>query len=157
MKFWLDRGTLGEQISKLAQRKGCRVVSQVDSGVGQPLAVNSDSPLGVSQRRQTSGHWATSLASRRCIPQKCTGALSRAPTSPRHGILWGILQTDWSCKSIESPDPRTARDKLRQTRLGEVDGIVAVNELGGIGHAPTIRERGPCIGKVSHVVYILLG
>lgn len=49
---------------------------------------------------------------------------------------------------IESPGPRTARDELWQTRLGEVDGFVAVNELGRVWRTSAIREQGPCLGKV---------
>ena len=36
---------------------------------------------------------------------------------------------------IQSPNPRTARDELGQTRLGEVDGVIAANELGGVRRA----------------------
>jgi len=36
---------------------------------------------------------------------------------------------------IEGPRPRTARDELGQTRLGEIDGVVVVNELGGVRRA----------------------
>ena len=53
---------------------------------------------------------------------------------------------------IESPGARTARDELGQTRLGEVDGVVAVNEHGSVRRASAIRDQGPCHGKGLGIV-----
>ena len=53
---------------------------------------------------------------------------------------------------IESPGPRTTGGELGQTRLDEVDGIVAVIELGGVRLAAAIWEQGPRLGKALGTV-----
>ena len=58
---------------------------------------------------------------------------------------------------IESSSPGTARDELRQTRLGEVDSFVAISELGGVWRTFTIREQCPRLGKVLDTVLIRTG
>lgn len=49
---------------------------------------------------------------------------------------------------IESSSPSTTGDKLRQTRLGDVDGFVAIGELDGIWRASAIREQCPRLGEI---------
>ena len=60
---------------------------------------------------------------------------------------------------MEVPRPRTARDKLGLTRLGEVDGVVVVNELDGVRPAPArcCPDKQRCIEVVARMVNVLLG
>jgi len=57
-------------------------------------------------------------------------------------VVQDILQTDRR-RLIENPSPKATREELRQTRLGEVNGVIAVNELGSVRHPIAIWERGP--------------
>ena len=58
---------------------------------------------------------------------------------------------------IESPRPRTARDELGRTRLGEVDGVVVVNKFGGVSRASAVWDQGPRGGKSLGTVLELVG
>ena len=49
MNDWFDTGILGRNNSARVQREVGWIVSQVDFGVGEYLAMNPDSPLGVPE------------------------------------------------------------------------------------------------------------
>ena len=73
----------------------------------------------------------------------------------RKSIVWCIPQADRRrLIGIKGPGPRTIGDELRQTRLGEVDGFVAISELDGIWRACTVREQGPRSSKVLDMMLI---
>ena len=91
---------------------------------------------------------ATSLTNGDCIPQNHAGvALRCVPTCQWNSAVRGIPQTN-QLRLIESPSPRTTRDELGHSRLGEVDSVVAVSELGGVRRSSAIWKQGPRFGKV---------
>ena len=92
--------------------------------------------------------------SRRCVPENCAGvALSCVPTRQRRGIVCGIFLARH--RLIENPRPRTTRGKLGQTRLGEVDGVITVRELGSAKRVSAIFLKGQGIGRC--LTSVLLG
>ena len=87
-------------------------------------------------------------ARRWCIPYNRTSVtLRRVPASQHESAVGGIQTDRQRFIGIESPGPGAAGDELGWTRLGEVDGVVFVNELGGVRCASTIWHQGPCFGQ----------
>jgi len=125
--------------------------------VGQLVTVNPDPPLWVSKRGQTSGSPVASLVSKWCIPENHAGViLRRVPTSQRHSVIRGILQTRRR-RLIENPKPIATREKLRRTRSSEVDGVVAVNELDGVRYTSGIWKHGQTLQKGARPIFVLPG
>ena len=90
MKDWFDNGILGSMGQRMDYGKVGLVALQVDFGVGQFLAMNPGSPLGVSKKGRISGRRTTSETGdpyRKTAPALSLGGF--LPVNTR--VLFGVF------------------------------------------------------------------